>query len=207
MIPQTKKRRCKKAERQIIAFIMCVLLVGALLGGGVVAAVNAFNNNSTVAAQYGEGSGAAFNYELEGSFEPLECDLPVELQEFTYYLCKAYCLDFDFAMAVMYTESNFNPDAISNTNDSGLMQINACNYAELSSTLGITDFAEPYQNIRAGLYILRRLFEKYNEPSMVCMAYNMGEYGASVLWDNGVYATDYSQKVIAKTSEYKSREK
>ena len=105
-------------------------------------------------------------------------------------------------MALMYTESSFRADVVSGTNDYGLMQINKCNHEELSSALGITDFNEPYQNIRAGLYILRRLFEKYDEPSMVCMAYNMGEYGASVLWDNGVYSTSYSQKVLAKMDEY-----
>lgn len=81
-------------------------------------------------------------------------------------------------------------------------EINKCNHTELKEALGITDFTEPYQNIRAGLYILRRLFEKYDEPAMVCMAYNMGEYGASVLWDNGVYETSYSQKVLAKAEEY-----
>jgi len=215
MTHQTKKRSARKTERKIITFIICVLLVGALIGGGVVAAVNAFNDTPTAAARYGtrdgryitEQGGVTFNYELEGSFEPLECDLPVELQEFTYYLCEAYYLDFEFVMAVMYTESKFNADAISSTNDSGLMQINACNHAELSSALGVTDFTEPYQNIRAGLYILRRLFEKYDEPSMVCMAYNMGEYGASVLWDNGVYSTSYSQKVLTKADEYKAQER
>ena len=82
------------------------------------------------------------------------------------------------------------------------MQINECNHAELSDKLGITDFTEPYQNIRAGMYILRRLFEKYDEPALVCTAYNMGEYGASVLWEKGIYETAYSQKVLAKADEY-----
>lgn len=208
MTHQTKKPQRRKTQRQIITFIICIFLIGAIIGGFIVAAATPRSSSSQ--ERYGtrdgryitEKGGTTFSYEMAAEFKPLECDLPDELQEFTYYLCEAYYLDFEFVMAVMYTESKFNAAAISSTNDSGLMQINACNHAELSSALGVTDFTEPYQNIRAGLYILRRLFEKYDEPSMVCMAYNMGEYGASVLWDNGVYSTSYSQKVLAKMDEY-----
>ena len=110
-------------------------------------------------------------------------------------------------MALMYTESSFRADIVSGTNDYGLMQINKCNHAELTEALGITDFTEPYQNIRAGLYLLRCLFEKYDEPALVCMAYNMGEYGASTLWDKGVYETSYSIKVLTKADEYKAQRK
>ncbi len=208
MTHQTKRPQRRKAQRQIITFIICIFLVGAIIGGFIVAAANTRSSSSL--ERYGtrdgryitEKGGTTFSYEMAASFEPLECDLPVELQEFTYYLCEAYYLDFEFVMAVMYTESKFEPDIVSGTNDSGLMQINKCNHAELSSALGITDFTEPYQNIRGGLYILRRLFEKYDEPSRVCMAYNMGEYGASVLWDKGVYETSYSIKVLTKADEY-----
>ena len=211
MTHQTKKPRKRTAERQIITFIICIFLVGAIIGGFIVAAANTRSSSSS--ERYGtrdgryitEKGGTTFSYEMAAGFEPLECDLPVELQEFTYYLCEAYYIDFEFAMALMYTESSFRVDVVSGTNDYGLMQINKCNHAELSSALGITDFNEPYQNIRAGLYILRRLFEKYDEPALVCMAYNMGEYGASTLWDKGVYETSYSIKVLAKADEYEAQ--
>ena len=210
MTHQTKRPQRRKAQRQIITFIICIFLVGAIIGGFIVAAANTRSSGSS--ERYGtrdgryitEKGGTTFSYEMAAGFEPLECDLPVELQEFTYYLCEAYYLDFEFVMAVMYTESKFEPDIVSGTNDSGLMQINKCNHAELSAALGITDFTEPYQNIRGGLYILRRLFEKYDSPARVCMAYNMGEYGASVLWDKGVYETSYSIKVLTKAAEYKA---
>ncbi len=210
MTHQTKRPQRRKAQRQIITFIICIFLVGAIIGGFIVAAANTRSSSSS--ERYGtrdgryitEKGGTTFSYETAAGFEPLECDLPVELQEFTYYLCEAYYLDFEFVMAVMYTESKFEPDIVSGTNDSGLMQINKCNHEELSAALGITDFTEPYQNIRGGLYILRRLFEKYDSPARVCMAYNMGEYGASVLWDKGVYETSYSIKVLTKAAEYKA---
>lgn len=214
-----KKNARRKAERSLLLFIICIFLIGAIIGSGVVVVAHAISGKNAEAADskatepYGtrdgryitENGGITFNYELGSEFEPLECDLPVELQEFTYYLCEAYYIDFEFAMGLMYTESSFRTDVVSGTSDYGLMQINKCNHAELTKALGITDFTEPYQNIRAGLYILRRLFEKYDEPALVCMAYNMGEYGASTLWDKGVYETAYSKKVLAKADEYEAQ--
>ena len=219
MTATQKKNARRKAERSLLLFIICIFLIGAIIGSGVVVVAHAISGKNAEAADsqatepYGtrdgryitENGGITFNYELGSEFEPLECALPVELQEFTYYLCEAYYIDFEFAMALMYTESSFRADVVSGTNDYGLMQINKCNHAELSSALGITDFNEPYQNIRAGLYILRRLFEKYDEPALVCMAYNMGEYGASTLWDKGVYETSYSIKVLTKADEYEAQ--
>lgn len=37
----------------------------------------------------------------ELDFEPLECDMPDEQQEFLYYLCDGYDLDFALVMAVI----------------------------------------------------------------------------------------------------------
>ena len=218
MTQKKKRSRFTKAERKIITFIICIFLIGGIVGGGIVAVASACKGSADTKRSdelYGtrdgryitENGGLTFNYELGGDFIPIKCELSDELQEFTYYLCEAYYIDFDFAMALMCTESSFKADVVSGTNDYGLMQINKSNHAELTEALGITDFTEPYQNIRAGLYILRRLFEKYDEPAMVCMAYNMGEYGASVLWDNGVYETSYSQKVLTKAEEYAAQRK
>ena len=35
------------------------------------------------------------------------------------------------------------------------------------------------------------------------MAYNMGETGAKRLWDNGIYETNYTNKVIKNIMEIK----
>lgn len=208
----SKAQARKRANIRFIISILVILLIGAVIGGAITGAIVAQAKDNAQEAQnntpYGTRDGktltgeAPYEYLSDRAFTPLECALPVELQEYTYYLCEAYYIDFDFVMALMYTESSFRTDIISGTNDYGLMQINKCNHAELTDKLSITDFTEPYQNIRAGLYILRRLFEKYDEPAKVCMAYNMGEYGASVLWDKGIYETTYSQKVLAQADRY-----
>lgn len=76
------------------------------------------------------------------------------------------------------------------------MQINVQNHEWLTETLGVTDYTDPYQNIRAGVFVLRKLFERYQDVEMVLMAYNMGENGAGRLWDKGVFRTDYTQEIL-----------
>lgn len=213
-ITEDKRKSRKRAKYAAYLVLLGIFLVGAIVGGLIASAAVKTTANETATAEpalssepYGTRDGKTLTDEgvliLQSSnFAPLDCGLSPELQEYTYYLCEAYYLDFDFVMGLMYTESSFRADIISDTNDYGLMQINAINHATLSDKLGITDFTDPYQNIRAGVYILRGLFEKYDDAARVCMAYNMGEYGASVLWDKGIYNTTYSNKVLAKANEY-----
>ena len=138
-------------------------------------------------------------------FIPLVCDLDAETQEFTYNLCKGYDIDFTFVMAMMQKESSFNPDVISASHDYGLMQINKVNHEWLSKTIGVTDFLDSEQNIKAGMYVLRCLFEKYNEPERVLMAYNMGESGASKLWNSGIKSTNYVNDILQIQEGFKEQ--
>lgn len=146
------------------------------------------------------------SYELENDFV-FTTEIPVtfgeDLQEFTYYLSVAYDIDYTLVLAIISKESSFMPDGISSTNDYGLMQINACNHEWLTEELGITDFIDPYENIKAGLFILRGLFEKYDSTSKVLMAYNMGENGASKLWEQGIFESNYSKDVLQRQETYR----
>lgn len=146
------------------------------------------------------------SYELENDFM-FTTEIPVtfgeDLQEFTYYLSAAYDIDYTLVLAIISKESAFMPDGISSTNDYGLMQINACNHEWLTEELGITDFIDSYENIKAGLFILRGLFEKYDSTSKVLMAYNMGENGASKLWEQGIFESNYSKDVLQRQETYR----
>lgn len=129
-------------------------------------------------------------------FVPLQCDISYEEQEFLFYLCSGYNIDFCLVMAVIQTESEFDTDAVSVTGDYGLMQINEMNHDWLTESIGVTDYLDPYQNMRAGCYIFRKLFERYQDTELVLMAYKMGENGASRLWKHGIFFTDYTEKVL-----------
>ena len=135
-------------------------------------------------------------------FTPIDCGLDEETQEFVFYLCEGYGLDWTLVMALMRHESEFTADVISRTNDYGLMQINVVNHEWLRDTLGITDFLDKEQNIRAGVFVLRKLFEKYTDTNMVLMSYNMGETGAGRLWEQGIYSTLYVERILKHQEGY-----
>ena len=99
-------------------------------------------------------------------------------------------------------DTEFDASVISITNDYGLMQINEINHEWLTETIGVTDYLDPYQNMRAGCYILRKLFERYQDTELVLMCYNIGEKGASRLWEEGIYETNYTQSVLTIQEQF-----
>lgn len=220
MMNYSRSTNKKKAWfRNLVISWAVLFLIGGIIGFSL---SGCSNQNSTKTKDtsadtlnfYGTRDGRTFINSTEMSmdwssgdldFKPLDVPLDESIQEFTFYLAYGYYIDFPFVMALMEKESSFRVDVQSKTNDSGLMQINQINHDWLSEKLGITDFNDPYQNIRAGLYILRNLFEKYDDPSKVLMAYNMGEYGASVLWKQGITETSYSRKILSRADEFEAQ--
>lgn len=147
-----------------------------------------------------------FTYEKAmDPFVSVDCSLSEELQEYTWLMCKANNLDFPLVMALMKHESRYDETAVSKTDDYGLMQINELNHEWLSGELGITDYLDAKQNINAGVYVLRLLFEKYEDSGKVLMAYNMGESNAKKYWRNGIYESDYSRQVLKYQAEIKEQ--
>lgn len=65
-------------------------------------------------------------------FTPLDCQMPEEHQEFVFYLCSGYNIDFTLVMAMIQQESSFNPSIVSKTHDYGYMQINIQNHEWLT---------------------------------------------------------------------------
>lgn len=208
--------RNKRRLRNIIISWLIVLVIGFMIGFGIgkvgqADSVEALAQFSEV-EPYGTIDGKTFNWGLaenwtsgaELGFIPLEVELDEELQEFIYCLSYGYNIDYAFVMGLIETESTYQVNAVSSTNDYGLMQINTVNHEWLKEKLGVTDFLDPYQNTRSGIYILRNLFEKYEDPEKVLMAYNMGETGAKRLWDKGIYETDYTNKVIKNIMKIKN---
>lgn len=136
--------------------------------------------------------------------EPIRINCPLDdaTQQMILDKSEEHGVDFTMTMGVIYTESRFQPDVISSGGDYGLMQINQINHEWLSEELGITDFLDPEQNVTAGLHILSTLSDKYDDPAQVLMAYNMGERGAKKLWDQGIYTSDYAEKVLQQQEIY-----
>lgn len=129
-------------------------------------------------------------------------DIPLDkdLQQYIYDLCKAEGVHYDVAIGVIKTESNFQADLIcTNTNgtkDFGLMQVNTINHKWLSKELGITDFLDPYQNVKAGLHILSIAYKNSNNVDEALMEFNMGRNTVNKLLNRGITSSVYSRTVL-----------
>ena len=209
-------RKAAMARRVIFLTVVAAVLglaVGGVSGYALKTHITAKNEGkedihtseqvSTETLVYGAYDDRCFTEEIpldwdagDLDFTPLDCGMPEEQQEFVFYLCTGYNIDFTLVMALIEHESSFDPGVISSTNDYGYMQINVSNHEWLTETLGITDYLDPYQNIRAGVFVLRKLFERYQDADMVLMAYNMGENGAKRLWDKDIFSTSYTRSIL-----------
>ena len=191
-----------------IIFSLVGFLIGSITSHGSDKATEPEAETETEILIYGQYDGRIFNGEMsmdlggDLNFVPLDVPMDEDLQEFIFYLSAGYNIDFTLVMAMIQQESGFQADVISGSNDYGLMQINKINHPYITETLGITDFLEPYNNVRSGMFILRKLFEKYETPEKALMAYNMGETGASRLWEQGIFETNYSKKVLQYQQQF-----
>lgn len=140
-------------------------------------------------------------FEPKREAQVLDVKMDADTQHEIMRMCEDYQIDFCLTMAIIRKESSFIPHA-SNGNCYGLMQIHKVNHQRLIKELGITDFCDPIQNVNAGLYMLRELYDKYEDTEMVLMAYNCGESRAKQLWSKGIYSTNYTRKVLEYQEEY-----
>lgn len=133
------------------------------------------------------------------------CGLSKSLQDEARAICASYNVPFNLFMGLMEQESNFNPNEVSSTNDYGICQINKVNHSWLRKELGITDFMDPVQNMKAGAFILsyyKKIYCQDEPDNVLLMTYNMGPNGAKKCFKKGIYSTDYSRSVLAKAAKY-----
>lgn len=127
--------------------------------------------------------------------------IETEYEEIIIGVAQEYGIPPTLIKAIIKTESDFNALAVSETDDYGLMQINACNISWLEDELGITDLFDPAQNIESGAYILSGYLNRYSLADAL-MAYNCGESGAKRLWRQGIHSTSYTKEVFKNLDYY-----
>ena len=130
-----------------------------------------------------------------------EIPLDDDILNFTYTTCLEKNIDFELVLAIIYVESRFTPNIVSDSNCYGLMQINGIHKNWLRD-YGITDLLDPKQNILAGTLILKSYFEKYGEEYGL-MAYNSGDKKTLENKNNKIKETSYTKRVNQKMLEYK----
>ena len=87
-------------------------------------------------------------------------------------LAPDYGLDPNLILAIIQTESNFNPRARSPKNAQGLMQL----IPETAARFGVRNTADPVQNLHGGMAYMRWLLSFFQDDLRLSLAgYNAGE--------------------------------
>jgi len=98
-------------------------------------------------------------------------NLPHAYKDIIRHYASSYRLEEALVKAVIKTESNYNPQAVSKKGARGLMQL----IPETARMLRVNDPFDPMQNIRGGSNYLRLMLDQFNgNLDLALAAYNAG---------------------------------
>jgi soluble lytic murein transglycosylase-like protein len=143
--------------------------------------VRRFDNEPKQLTQ--EGMLSAQPSPIETTGDPLDPRSSATIQKYGSTIkryAETYGLDWRLILAVMRQESQFLPDARSVKGATGFMQIMPLTGEEVSRSLSIEDLDTPRDNIRGGIYYLRKLYDLFagadeaDRIKLALAAYNAG---------------------------------
>ena len=103
---------------------------------------------------------------------PVPANAPPQIVNFVNIIAPDYKLEPYLVLAIIATESNFDPSALSPKRAQGLMQL----IPETAARFGVRNAMDPTQNIRGGMAYLRWLMAYFEgDVVLVAAAYNAGE--------------------------------
>jgi len=141
------------------------------------------------------GDGKAGNFIMPG---PSAADpTRQQIERWVRQLAPRYGLDANLVLAVIATESNFNPLARSVKHARGLMQL----IPQTAARFGVRDVLNPVQNLHGGMAYLRWLLDRFDGDLGLALAgYNAGEGAVDEYMGIPPYpeTRNYVRKVISR---------
>lgn len=122
--------------------------------------------------------------------------LSVDLQDHIFTECEKYGLDPALIIAMIKTESTYNPSAVSSGGAYGLMQIIPRWHKGRMQKLGCSNLLDPYQNTTVGINYIAELIGYGRSVEWALMAYNGGISYANGNYSQGVVSS-YARTILA----------
>jgi soluble lytic murein transglycosylase len=139
---------------------------------------------------------------------------PLKYSELVTEYCKDYQVDEALVYAVIKNESGFQPDAVSNVDARGLMQIQgptlewAVYREKEDAQVTADDLFDPEVNVKYGVYLLSLFLDEFKTPDVALCAYHAGWGNVKKWLQDPDYSSDgESLQVIpfGDTNAYVSR--
>ena len=131
---------------------------------------------------------------------PLPAHAPAPIVNFVKLVAPDFQLAPQLVLAIINTESNFNPNAVSPKNAQGLMQL----IPDTAARFKVRNIMDPAQNIRGGMAYLRWLMAYFEgNLALVAAAYNAGEGAVERYRGVPPFAEtrDYVRRILAQVSQ------
>ena len=105
---------------------------------------------------------------------------PLRYEQIVTAHARNYRLEPELLAAVIYQESKFDADAVSDSGAVGLMQLLPATAQGIADRTGGSgwhehDLLDPELNVRYGSWYLRHLLDKYDDEQLALAAYNAGQ--------------------------------
>lgn len=195
------------ASLAVLWMLLCGMLAKAWLDEEPVSGSEYIGTIKVSPVNYGSSKSAIISQAIYVSEEAANAEavafFPVPLDQDTQIFiirkCEKMHIEPSVIMAMIDQESDFRPDCIGDNGDSvGLMQVQEKHHRERMDKLGVTDLADPLQNVTVGMDYLAELLDKGNGLEWALMAYNAGASGA-----NKGYGSGYAAEVLANSKNLK----
>ncbi len=131
---------------------------------------------------------------------PLPANAPAPIVNFVKLVAPDFQLAPQLVLAIINTESNFNPNAVSPKNAQGLMQL----IPDTAARFKVRNIMDPAQNIRGGMAYLRWLMAYFEgNVTLVAAAYNAGEGAVERYRGVPPYAEtrDYVRRILSQVNQ------
>lgn len=121
---------------------------------------------------------------------------PIKYSEYVVSASEETGVDRFLIYAVIKTESGFNKDVVSDVGARGLMQLTEDAFEWVKFRMGdereITydDMFDPEYNIEYGSYLIKLLYEEYNDAGTAAAAYHSGRGNVSRWLEDPDYSSD-----------------